>query len=156
MTEPNTYAAAGVDLQAADETVERLKSHVARTARPEVLEGIGGFGGLFALPRGRWREPVLVSATDGVGTKLELARQLGRHDTVGIDLVAMVVDDIVVTGAEPLFFLDYIAVGRLDPAHVEQTEGSLHGVGTLLAGFADGRSRHRKPAARSQRCRRGP
>jgi len=128
VTEPNTYAAAGVDLQAADETVERLKSHVARTARPEVLEGIGGFGGLFALPRGRWREPVLVSATDGVGTKLELARQLGRHDTVGIDLVAMVVDDIVVTGAEPLFFLDYIAVGRLDPAHVEQ----------VVAGIAEG------------------
>ena len=122
-----TYAAAGVDLGAADETVDRLKAHVARTTRPEVVEGIGGFGGLFALPAG-YRQPVLVSATDGVGTKLELARELGRHDTVGIDLVAMVVDDIVVSGAEPLFFLDYIAVGRLDPAHVEQ----------VVAGIADG------------------
>lgn len=123
-----TYAAAGVDLDAADETVDRLKAHVARTRRPEVLEGIGGFGGLFALPQRDYRRPVLVSATDGVGTKLELARELGRHNTVGIDLVAMVVDDIVVSGAEPLFFLDYIAVGRLDPAHVEQ----------VVAGIADG------------------
>ena len=123
-----SYAAAGVDLDAADESVERLKSHVARTSRPGVLEGIGGFGGLFALPVRDYRQPILVSATDGVGTKLELARQLGRHDTVGIDLVAMVVDDIVVSGAEPLFFLDYIAVGRLDPAHVEQ----------VVAGIADG------------------
>jgi phosphoribosylformylglycinamidine cyclo-ligase len=123
-----TYAGAGVDLDAADETVDRIKGHVARTARPEVLDGIGGFGGLFALPVRDYRKPVLVSATDGVGTKLELARQLGRHNTVGIDLVAMVVDDIVVSGAEPLFFLDYIAVGRLDPAHVEQ----------VVAGIADG------------------
>ena len=123
-----TYAAAGVDLDAADETVERIKPHVRRTMRPEVLEGIGGFGGLFALPTRGFSEPVLVSATDGVGTKLELARELGRHDTVGIDLVAMVVDDIVVSGAEPLFFLDYIAVGKLDPAHVEQ----------VVAGIADG------------------
>jgi phosphoribosylformylglycinamidine cyclo-ligase len=123
-----TYAAAGVDLDAADASVDRLKAHVERTRRPEVLEGIGGFGGLFALPAGDYRQPVLVSATDGVGTKLELARQLGRHDTVGIDLVAMVVDDIVVTGAEPLFFLDYIAVGKLDPEHVEQ----------VVAGIADG------------------
>ena len=123
-----TYAAAGVDLDAAEESVSRLKSHVARTARPEVLEGIGGFGGLFALEQSRYKAPVLVSATDGVGTKLELARQLGRHDTVGVDLVAMVVDDIVVSGAEPLFFLDYMAVGKLDPAHVEQ----------VVAGIADG------------------
>lgn len=119
-----TYADAGVDLDAAEETVQRIKPHVARTARPEVLDGIGGFGGLFALPTG-FEHPVLVSATDGVGTKLELARQLGRHDTVGIDLVAMVVDDIVVSGAEPLFFLDYIAVGRLDPAHVEQVVAGI-------------------------------
>jgi phosphoribosylformylglycinamidine cyclo-ligase len=123
-----TYAQAGVDLDAADETVERIKPHVARTARPEVMEGIGGFGGLFALPTKGYKHPVLVSATDGVGTKLELARRLGRHETVGIDLVAMVVDDIVVSGAEPLFFLDYIAVGRVDPAHIEQ----------IVTGIADG------------------
>lgn len=123
----NTYAAAGVDLDAADEAVERIKPHVQRTTRDEVLGGIGGFGGLFVLPRG-YRQPVLVSATDGVGTKLEIARALGRHDTIGIDLVAMVVDDIVVSGAEPLFFLDYIAVGRLSPEHVEQ----------IVAGIADG------------------
>ena len=124
----NTYAAAGVDLDAADQTVERIKPHVARTARREVVEGIGGFGGLFALPLRGLKDPILVSATDGVGTKLELARQLGRHDTVGIDLVAMVVDDIVVSGAQPLFFLDYIAVGQLDPDHVEQ----------VVSGIADG------------------
>lgn len=124
----NTYAAAGVDLDAADETVERIKPHVQRTARPEVLDGIGGFGGLFELPTRGYKHPVLVSATDGVGTKLEIARALGRHDTIGIDLVAMVVDDIVVSGAEPLFFLDYIAVGKLSPQHVEQ----------VVAGIADG------------------
>ena len=130
MTAPgdNTYSAAGVDLDVADETVDRIKPHVAKTARPEVLEGIGGFGGLFALPSDLPRDPVLVSATDGVGTKLELARQLDRHDTVGIDLVAMVTDDIVVSGAEPLFFLDYIAVGKLSPEHVEQ----------VVAGIAEG------------------
>ena len=126
--EGNTYAAAGVDLDAADETVERIKPHVARTSRPEVLEGIGGFGGLFELPLRGLKRPVLVSATDGVGTKLEIARAMGRHDTIGIDLVAMVVDDIVVSGAMPLFFLDYIAVGKLDPAHVEQ----------VVSGIADG------------------
>ena len=124
----NTYAAAGVDLDAADETVERIKPHVARTARPEVLDGIGGFGGLFELPKRGYKHPVLVSATDGVGTKLEIARALDRHDTIGIDLVAMVVDDIVVSGAEPLFFLDYIAVGKLSPEHVEQ----------VVSGIADG------------------
>jgi phosphoribosylformylglycinamidine cyclo-ligase len=123
-----TYEAAGVSLAAADESVERLKSHVARTQRPGVLGGIGGFGSLFELDLARWKRPVLVSGTDGVGTKIELARQLGRHDTVGIDLVAMVVDDIVVTGAEPLFFLDYVAVGKLDPAHLEQ----------VVAGIAEG------------------
>ena len=124
----NTYAAAGVDLDAADETVDRIKPHVQRTTRPEVLDGIGGFGGLFALDTRRYKNPVLVSATDGVGTKLEIARALGRHDTIGIDLVAMVVDDIVVSGAEPLFFLDYIAVGKLSPEHVEQ----------VVSGIADG------------------
>jgi phosphoribosylformylglycinamidine cyclo-ligase len=123
-----TYSAAGVDLDAADAAVEAIKPHVARTFREGVLEGIGGFGGLFALDLKGYRNPVLVSATDGVGTKLELARQLGRHETIGIDLVAMVVDDIVVPGAEPLFFLDYIAVGKLDPGHVE----------AVVAGIADG------------------
>jgi phosphoribosylformylglycinamidine cyclo-ligase len=123
-----TYSAAGVDLDAADRAVEAIKPHVARTFRDGVLEGIGGFGGLFALDPKAYRNPVLVSATDGVGTKLELARRLGRHDTIGIDLVAMVVDDLVVPGAEPLFFLDYIAVGKLDPVHVE----------AVVAGIADG------------------
>ncbi|HUG84599.1 MAG TPA: phosphoribosylformylglycinamidine cyclo-ligase [Euzebya sp.] len=123
-----TYAAAGVDLVAADEVVERIKPHVRRTHRPEVLDGIGGFGGLFALDTMRWRQPVLVTATDGVGTKLALARQLGRHDGVGIDLVAMVVDDIVVSGAEPQMFLDYVAIGRLDAALVTQ----------VVAGIAEG------------------
>jgi phosphoribosylformylglycinamidine cyclo-ligase len=130
MTTPGgeTYAAAGVDLDAADAVVERIKPHVARTTRPEVLDGIGGFGGLFALDTERWRQPVLVTATDGVGTKLQLAREIGRHDTVGIDLVAMVVDDIVVSGAEPQLFLDYVAIGRLDPTLVTE----------LVAGIAEG------------------
>ena len=123
-----TYAAAGVSLAAADDAVERIRPHVERTRRPEVLDSIGGFGGLVALDPKRWKQPVLVSATDGVGTKLELARQLGRHRTVGQDLVAMVVDDLVVPGAEPLFFLDYVAVGRLDPAQLEE----------VVAGIADG------------------
>ncbi len=128
MDEPVTYAAAGVDLDAAERAVEAIKPHVARTMRPGVLAGIGGFSGLFELDPRRWRRPVLVSATDGVGTKLEIARAMGDHSTIGLDLVAMVVDDLVVTGAEPLFFLDYIAVGRLDPAHVE----------AVVAGIADG------------------
>ena len=123
-----TYAAAGVDPDAADQAVARIAPHAARTARPEVLGGIGGFGGLFALDIARYRAPVLVTATDGVGTKLELARALGRHRSVGLDLVAMVVDDLVVLGAEPLLFLDYLAVERLDPDHVEQ----------VVAGIADG------------------
>ncbi|MEM9302085.1 MAG: phosphoribosylformylglycinamidine cyclo-ligase [Pseudomonadota bacterium] len=109
-----TYRDAGVDIDAGNALVERIKPLVARTRRPEVLAGLGGFGGLFALSPGRYREPVLVSGTDGVGTKLKLAQRLGRHDTIGIDLVAMCVNDIVVQGAEPLFFLDYFATGRLD------------------------------------------
>ena len=125
---PLSYADAGVDLDAADASVELLKSHVARTTRPEVLGGIGGFGGLFELDLARWRNPVLVSGTDGVGTKVDLARRTGVLDTVGIDLVAMVVDDLVVTGAEPLFLNDYISVGRLDPARVAE----------LVAGIAEG------------------
>lgn len=112
--EPMTYAKAGVSIEAGDAVVERIRPAVERTRRPEVLDAIGGFGGLFAIDPAKWTAPVMVTATDGVGTKLELARRLGKHDTVGIDLVAMVVDDIVVSGAEPMVFLDYIAIGKVD------------------------------------------
>ncbi|HVP66901.1 MAG TPA: phosphoribosylformylglycinamidine cyclo-ligase [Anaeromyxobacteraceae bacterium] len=108
-----TYRDAGVDIDEGDRLVELIKPHARPTMRPEVLAGIGGFGGLFALPPGRYREPVLVSGTDGVGTKLKVAFLTGRHDSVGIDLVAMCVNDIAVVGAEPLFFLDYFATGKL-------------------------------------------
>lgn len=111
---PLTYKAAGVDIDAGNELVERIKPLVEQTRRPEVLAGLGGFGGMFALPPGRYREPVLVSGTDGVGTKLILAQQLNQHSTIGIDLVAMCVNDVLVQGAEPLFFLDYFACGKLD------------------------------------------
>jgi phosphoribosylformylglycinamidine cyclo-ligase len=109
-----TYKDAGVDIDAGNALVERIRPLVARTVRPEVLTGLGGFGGLFAFAGDRYREPVLVSGTDGVGTKLKLAQQLNRHDSIGIDLVAMCVNDVIVQGAEPLFFLDYFACGRLD------------------------------------------
>jgi phosphoribosylformylglycinamidine cyclo-ligase len=125
---PLTYADAGVDLAAADRSVELIAAAVRRTHRPEVLGGIGGFGGLFALDTSRYRAPVLVSGTDGVGTKVDLARRLGVLDTIGRDLVAMVVDDLVVTGAEPLFFNDYVSVGALDPERVA----------LLVTGIADG------------------
>lgn len=117
---PETYAAAGVDIDAGERAVERIKAHVRSTFRPEVIGDIGGFGGLFALDPTRWRDPVLVSSTDGVGTKALVAQAAGRFTTIGIDLVAMCVDDLVCQGAEPLFFLDYIAVGRLDPDHIDQ------------------------------------
>ncbi len=112
---PITYRDAGVNIDAGDALVEAIKPFAKKTLRPEVLAGIGGFGALFEVSR-KYRDPVLVSGTDGVGTKLKLAFQLGKHDTVGIDLVAMSVNDIVTQGAEPLFFLDYFACGKLDVA----------------------------------------
>jgi len=130
-----TYRDAGVDIDAGDELVERIKPRVRRTMRPEVLGGIGGFGALFELPPGRWRHPVLVSGTDGVGTKLRLAIDTGRHDTVGVDLVAMCANDVVVQGAEPLFFLDYFATGKLDVAVAERVIGGIAD-GCALAGCA--------------------
>ena len=125
---PLTYRDAGVDIEAGNALVERIKPIVAKTTRPEVLDGLGGFGGLFGLPQGKYREPVLVSGTDGVGTKLMLAQKLGIHDTIGIDLVAMCVNDVIVQGAEPLFFLDYFACGHLD---IDVAEA-------VIAGIAEG------------------
>ena len=129
-----TYRDAGVDIDAGDSLVERIKPFAKRTLRPEVMAGIGGFGALFEISK-KYREPVLVAGTDGVGTKLKLAFQLNRHDTVGIDLVAMSVNDILVQGAEPLFFLDYFACGRLD---VNTAASVIQGIakGCELAGCA--------------------
>ena len=132
---PLTYRDAGVDIDAGNAVVERIKPAIRRTLRPEVLGGgIGGFGGLFDLS-GKYREPVLVSGTDGVGTKLILAKQLGRHDSIGIDLVAMCVNDVLVQGAEPLFFLDYFATGKLE---VDTTVAVVGGIarGCEIAGCA--------------------
>ena len=126
--EPLTYASAGVSLAAADAVVDAIRPHARRTTRPEVVGDLGGFGGLFALDPTAWRRPLLVTSCDGVGTKLEIARTLGRFDTVGQDLVAMVVDDLVACGAQPLVFNDYIAVGALDVAALEQ----------IVSGIADG------------------
>ncbi|WP_438448110.1 phosphoribosylformylglycinamidine cyclo-ligase [Gorillibacterium sp. sgz5001074] len=122
------YKEAGVDIAAGNEAVERMKKHVGRTFRPEVLTGLGGFGGLFGLNKDQYEEPVLVSGTDGVGTKLKLAFAMDKHDTIGIDAVAMCVNDIVVSGAEPLFFLDYLACGKLVPEKIE----------AIVAGVAEG------------------
>lgn len=123
-----TYEAAGVDIAAGEEAVQRIKDKVRSTFRPEVIGDIGGFGGLFSFANHRYRHPVLVSSTDGVGTKALIAQAADRFDTIGVDLVAMCVDDLVCQGAEPLFFLDYIAVGKLDPDHIEQlVEGVAEG-----------------------------
>jgi phosphoribosylformylglycinamidine cyclo-ligase len=130
-----TYKDAGVDIEAGDELVERIKPAVKRSMRPEVLAGLGGFGALFELPIDRYKKPVLVSGTDGVGTKLRLAIETQRHDTIGIDLVAMCANDVVVQGAEPLFFLDYYATGKLD---VSAAESVIKGIveGCVQAGAA--------------------
>jgi phosphoribosylformylglycinamidine cyclo-ligase len=130
MTErsPLTYRDAGVDIDAGEALVDRIKPRVARTMRPEVLAGIGGFGAMIEIPEGRWRRPVLVAGTDGVGTKLRLAIDTGMHDSVGQDLVAMCANDVVVQGAEPLFFLDYYATGKLSVDVAER----------VIAGIAEG------------------
>jgi phosphoribosylformylglycinamidine cyclo-ligase len=127
-SKPLTYKDAGVDIDAGNELVQRIKPLVEMTRRSEVLTGLGGFGGLFALDPDKYREPVLVSGTDGVGTKLKLAHDLNMHDTIGIDLVAMCVNDVIVGGAEPLFFLDYFACGKLD----------VDVAADVVAGIADG------------------
>ena len=123
-----SYRDAGVDIDAGNRLVDRIKPHARRTLRPGVLGGLGGFGALFELPLDRYRQPVLVSGTDGVGTKLKLALELNRHGTIGIDLVAMCVNDVLVAGAEPLFFLDYYATGKLD----------VDVAATVIQGIADG------------------
>jgi phosphoribosylformylglycinamidine cyclo-ligase len=115
-----SYRDAGVDVDAGNRAVEEIKEAVRSTYRPEVLGDLGGFGGLFALDAARYKEPVLVSGTDGVGTKLQIAFMMGRHDTIGQDAVAMCVNDVLAQGAEPLFFLDYLAVGKLDPLQVKE------------------------------------
>jgi phosphoribosylformylglycinamidine cyclo-ligase len=123
-----SYASAGVDIDAGEQAVDALRPYAEKTGRPEVMGGIGGFAGLFALKASRYTEPVLASSTDGVGTKVAIAQALDKHDTIGLDLVAMVVDDLVVCGAEPLFMQDYIAVGKLVPEQVA----------AIVKGIADG------------------
>lgn len=131
----NAYKSAGVDIEAGYEAVSRMKKHVQKTMRPQVLSGLGGFGGMFDLSQLNLREPVLVSGTDGVGTKLLLAMMMGNHESIGIDCVAMCVNDIIVQGAEPLYFLDYIACGKAKP---EKIESIVRGVseGCMQAGCA--------------------
>ncbi len=134
-----SYKEAGVDVHAGYKAVELMKTHVAKTMRPEVLSGIGGFGGLFSLESIQMKSPILVSGTDGVGTKLKIAFLLDRHDTVGIDCVAMCANDVVCSGAQPLFFLDYVAVGKLLPKKVEQivkgvSEGCIQAGCALIGG----------------------
>src|SRR5690625_4345182 len=135
----NMYKKAGVDVEKGYEAVERMKKHIAKTTRPEVIGGIGAFAGLFELTKFNYEEPVLVSGTDGVGTKLMLAFEMDKHDTIGIDLVAMCVNDIVAQGAQPLFFLDYIGCGQNEPAVIEQivagvSEGCVQSGAALIGG----------------------
>ena len=130
-----TYRDAGVDIDAGEALVERIKPHVKRSLRPEVLAGVGGFGARVELPLSRWKQPVLVSGTDGVGTKLRLAIETGRHGSIGVDLVGMCVNDVAVQGAEPLFFLDYYATGRLDVSVAESVVAGI-AEGCVLAGCA--------------------
>jgi phosphoribosylformylglycinamidine cyclo-ligase len=132
---PVTYAAAGVDIDAGERAVELMRARVATAQRPEVIGGLGGFAGLFQLDLTKWRRPLLASSTDGVGTKLAIAQALNQHGTIGQDLVAMVVDDIVVCGAEPLFMQDYIACGRLIPERIAEIVGGI-AEGCRLAGCA--------------------
>ena len=124
----NAYRKAGVDIEAGYEAVEKIKKHTKRTVRPGVMGGLGGFGGAFDLSGLNLKEPVLISGTDGVGTKLKLAFMMDKHDTIGVDCVAMCVNDIVVQGAEPLYFLDYVALGKAIPTKIEQ----------IVSGIADG------------------
>ena len=177
-----TYEAAGVSIGAGEAAVEAIKADVRSTFRPEVIGDIGGFGGLFRFDPSRYRDPVLVSSTDGVGTKSQVATAVGRFDTIGIDLVAMCVDDLVCAGAEPLFFLDYISVGSLDPGPREAAGGGRgrglppgrvcarrrrdgraprhHGLGRVRPGRVRrrcGRARpddHRRPGGRGGRAHR--
>jgi phosphoribosylformylglycinamidine cyclo-ligase len=130
-----SYAQSGVDIDAGERAVELMRAAVDRTRRPEVVGGLGGFAGLFALEPGRWRRPLLASSTDGVGTKIAIAQALGKHDTVGRDLVAMVADDLVVCGAEPLFLQDYIACGRVVPERIAEIVRGI-AEGCSLAGCA--------------------
>jgi phosphoribosylformylglycinamidine cyclo-ligase len=126
--DPLTYTDAGVDAAAGEKAVELIKEHVRSTFRPEVIGDVGGFGGLFAFSGDRFRDPVLVASTDGVGTKAVVAQLAGRYDTIGVDCVAMSVDDVAANGAEPLFFLDYISVGKLVPETIDE----------IVSGVADG------------------
>src|SRR3989338_6482286 len=133
-----TYKDSGVDIEAGNKTVEYIKPLAKKTYRPEVISGVGGFSGLFNIPQG-YKEPVLVASTDGVGTKLKLAFRLNKHETIGIDLVAMCVNDLICCGAEPLFFLDYFATGKLSPEQAKEvikgiSDGCIESNCTLLGG----------------------
>ncbi|MBI2995178.1 MAG: phosphoribosylformylglycinamidine cyclo-ligase [Candidatus Melainabacteria bacterium] len=138
MTKSITYKDSGVDIEAGNKTVEYIKPLAKKTYRPEVISGVGGFSGLFQIPN-KYKDPVLVACTDGVGTKLKLAFRLNKHETIGIDLVAMCINDLICSGAEPLFFLDYFATGKLSPIQAKEvikgiTDGCLESNCTLLGG----------------------
>ena len=160
----NSYKAAGVDITAGYKAVELMKKHIARTAVPGVMGQVGGFGGLFELDLEGISKPVLVSGTDGVGTKLKLAFMLDKHDTIGIDCVAMCVNDVICVGAKPLYFLDYIACGKNYPEKIEQIvagvcEGCVQSGAALIGGETAGAfrcgetQRFRGTAALEQRCK---